>query len=423
MTTLKQALNEMRSQPVIGAVTLAGTAFAIFLIMIVVMINNVKIAPIGPESGRNRMLHEKHMDFRKLNGENRGSGDIGYKMARELYGDLESAEATAVYQSGTSRGSVRVAGQPPIRIDIRTTDDEYWRVFDHTFLSGLPFTPQDIENSSPVAIISEDVARRLFGTTDVVGREIIVNLFTRLTVAGVVRDVPTITGNAYASLWMPHSHNIINQDTYFDGMKATILARDKSDFPAIFAETERRKEMVNSRLKAEGIKIANHIVPLTQEESLLARWSNIGPDIESHRKQQLMVYLIMLLIPAINLSSMTQSRLRRRVSEMGVRRAFGCTRLRLINSIITENFLITLAGGLIGLVLSVAFAGLLADTLFVNHEVINTDTHVDITMLLNWHTFLFAMIFCFLLNLISSGLPAWRAARVNPVRAIGGLQK
>ena len=181
--------------------------------------------------------------------------------------------------------------------------------------------------------------------------------------------------------------------------------------------------MVNSRLKAEGIKIANHIVPLTQEESLLARWSNIGPDIESHRKQQLMVYLIMLLIPAINLSSMTQSRLRRRVSEMGVRRAFGCTRLRLINSIITENFLITLAGGLIGLVLSVAFAGLLADTLFVNHEVINTDTRVDITMLLNWHTFLFAMIFCFLLNLISSGLPAWRAARVNPVRAIGGLQK
>ena len=109
MTTLKQALNEMRSQPVIGAVTLAGTALAIFLIMIVVMINNVKIAPIAPESGRNRMLHEKHMDFRKLNGENRGSGDIGYKMARELYGDLESAEATAVYQSGTSRGSVRVA--------------------------------------------------------------------------------------------------------------------------------------------------------------------------------------------------------------------------------------------------------------------------------------------------------------------------
>ena len=50
MTTLKQALNEMRSQPVIGAVTLAGTALAIFLIMIVVMINNVKIAPIAPEA-------------------------------------------------------------------------------------------------------------------------------------------------------------------------------------------------------------------------------------------------------------------------------------------------------------------------------------------------------------------------------------
>ena len=103
-----------------------------------------------------------------------------------------------------------------------------------------------------MAIISEDVARRLFGTTDVVGREIIVNLFTRLTVAGVVRDVPTITGNAYASLWMPHSHNIINQDTYFDGMKATILARDKSDFPAILPKQSAARRWSTADLRPKA---------------------------------------------------------------------------------------------------------------------------------------------------------------------------
>lgn len=413
----------MRTQPVIGTVTLAGTALAIFLIMIVVMLNNIKVMPIAPESGRDRMLHEKHMDLRTTTGENRGSSNIGYKIGRELYGDLKNAEATTIYQETLQRGSLRVAGGPTVRVDIRHTDNYYWRVFDHTFIAGKPFTRHDMDNSVPVAVISEDVARRLFGTTDVAGREILLNLFTKLTVAGVVRDVPTITDNAYASLWLPLDNATITSDDPFGAMTVTILARDKSDFPALLNETERRKDAVNSRLKADDRAIADHIVPLPQEEVRLARWSNIGPDIESHRRQQLMVYLILLIIPAINLSSMTQSRLRRRISEMGVRRAFGCTRSRLISTIFTENLIITLAGGALGLLASVVFASLLADTLFVNHSFIATNTRVNVPMLLNWHTFLAALAFCFVLNIISSCIPAWRASRVNPVRAIGGLQK
>ena len=45
---------------------------------------------------------------------------------------------------------------------------------------------------------------------------------------------------------------------------------------------------------------------------------------------------------------------------------------------------------------------------------------VDITMLLQWDTFLWAFFFCFVLNLLSSGLPAWKASRNGIVNAISG---
>lgn len=120
---------------------------------------------------------------------------------------------------------------------------------------------------------------------------------------------------------------------------------------------------------------------------------------------------------------MTQSRLRRRVSEMGVRRAFGCTRLRMVRDIVTENLIVTLAGGLIGLLSSLIAVWMFADMLFTGSLAKGGTVAVAPEMLLQWSTFGWALLFCFLLNLLSSGLPAWRAARMNPTDAIGGQPK
>lgn len=42
-----QAWAQLRQQPMISAVTIAGTALAIFLIMLVVMMQQVKVAPFA----------------------------------------------------------------------------------------------------------------------------------------------------------------------------------------------------------------------------------------------------------------------------------------------------------------------------------------------------------------------------------------
>lgn len=45
---------------------------------------------------------------------------------------------------------------------------------------------------------------------------------------------------------------------------------------------------------------------------------------------------------------------------------------------------------------------------------------VDASILVHASTFGWALLFCFILNLLSSGIPAWRASRMNIVEAIGG---
>ena len=53
----KQALAQLRQHPLISVISIAGTALSIFLIMLVVMLQQVKVAPFSPESNRNRNLN------------------------------------------------------------------------------------------------------------------------------------------------------------------------------------------------------------------------------------------------------------------------------------------------------------------------------------------------------------------------------
>ena len=45
---------------------------------------------------------------------------------------------------------------------------------------------------------------------------------------------------------------------------------------------------------------------------------------------------------------------------------------------------------------------------------------VDASILLHASTFGWALLFCFVLNLMSSGFPAWKASRIGIVNALGG---
>lgn len=156
--------------------------------------------------------------------------------------------------------------------------------------------------------------------------------------------------------------------------------------------------------------------PLSQEVSVNTPWANLGPDMGSVYRRKLIVFSILLIVPAINLANMTHSRLRRRNEEIGIRRAFGARRGLILRDIFLENLVITLIAGILGLILSVIFGLIWKENIF-------GASRVDAGMILHWSTFGWALLFCFLLNFISAGLPSWKASRINVVNALGGKTK
>ena len=100
--------------------------------------------------------------------------------------------------------------------------------------------------------------------------------------------------------------------------------------------------------------------------------------------------------------------------EIGLRKAFGATGQNLLMQILSENFVLTLIGGVIGIGLSMV--------LLVVGKPFMLSENVSLTapMLVKPGLFISALIFTFLLNILSAGIPAWRTTRQPIVEALKG---
>ncbi len=428
----RQTFSQLHSQRMLASIAISGTALSIFLIMVVVMIQDVKTASFSPESRRDRFLHANagsittNLDDLPVSDNlYESNGSISYQTAMEQFGKLKTPEAVTIYSTSVSSYVASLPGRPSTGIETRATDGNFWKVFDFTFISGKPFTQADFEAASPLAVLSESAARRIFGSADVAGQSFEVNHLP-YRVSGVVKDVSTLADHAYAAMWLPMTTTSDFIDTWMNGWMGrcavTILAKDASDFDKIRSEYEKRVEEMNKSMRSEGWKFITRNRPYTQAKDSILKSANIEPDEDADRRQRWIVYLILLIVPAMNMNGMTESRLRQRVEEIGVRRAFGCSRRQLFLQLLWENLVVTVAAGVIGWLLSVVFAYMCSSFIF-SSPMYSASPTIDISVLLNVSTFLWALLFCFVLNLLSTGIPSFRASRTNVVNALKGHQQ
>ncbi|MCI1779873.1 MAG: ABC transporter permease [Bacteroidales bacterium] len=421
---IKQAWAHLRQEPLVGSITIVGTAIAIFLIMLVVMLQQVKYEPFPPESNRGRMLHAKYISTKTKKWT--VSGPMDKKTAETLYKSLKTPERVTLYSCDVSQTAVSSPeSKKSFVADLLKTDADFWKIFDFDFIHGKPFDSVSFASGLHKAVISEGISRRLFGTDDAEGYEINLN-HSIYTVSGVVKTVSTLATTAYAQIWIPYtSTNYKNEEEaeQFSGpFSVAILAKNRKDFPAIRKECKAKAATLSNLLDKRGITLITCNRPYDQKKEYLATdYSNKEAELWPVYKRQILIFLILLFVPAINLGSMAHGRLRRRTVEIGIRRAFGCTRRKIITDIITENFITTLIAGILGLALTVAFAYLGADLLFSQpySETFNLPT-VNLSIIMHKSTFAAAIIFCFILNFLFSYIPARAASRTAIVNALEG---
>ena len=120
--------------------------------------------------------------------------------------------------------------------------------------------------------------------------------------------------------------------------------------------------------------------------------------------------LLFMLLPAINLINLNISRILERSSEIGVRKAFGATSLDLVGQFLLENVVLTLTGGLIGLLASTWVLDI------INRSGVIPHSHFHV----NARVFVVAIALSILFGAISGVYPAWRMSRLDPVDALQG---
>lgn len=426
---LKRVCHNLQQDQVVTIVSILGTALSIFLIMIVVLMKGVQILPFSPESNRNRILHGDCISYTNADNhddsQNLSCGILSEPTAKALYTSLKTPEAVSIFQSSPDQTLISSYGTVPLSADLKQTDDSFWRIFDFNFLSGKAYNKSDFNSAQKKAVISEQIARRLFGNINVVGRNITIN-HSPYHICGVVREVSNLAESAYSQIWIPYSTTNIASDTWGahelgGSFSVAILAYNKKDFPKIKAEFNTRSAAFNAKLKTENIKIIDQENPHTQFEKSITPYSNGKPERGRFYRQGAFILFILLLIPAINLSSMTQSRLHRYMTEIGIRRAFGCHRSQILNDIIIENLILSTIAGFVGLLLCLLFAYFGSDFIFTKNWIEDMGhPTISLSVLLNPILFLLAFLFCFVLNLISSIIPAWQASHVQIINAING---
>ncbi len=418
---IKQILYEIRRQPLISGVTFVATVLSVFLIMIVVIIQRVSVVPFSPESCRDRMLVGQYIHMRTEGGE--WSGGASLMLSRKLYEGLDGVEHVSYIERFLNPLLVKGSTENSFTAESRKVDADFFKIFDHPLISGRYFTSDEYEAHLPVAVISESTARKAFGTVDCENMTILID-HRKFTVTGVVKDNSRLATTASGDIFVPHDapapqsseNNKLND--YFGPISAVLLVKEGVDFQSIRDQVKSRYAIIDTEVKPLGCSTVYHESPYDQETlSTGMHGSNATPDASGARKSRYFIYAILLIVPAINLSSLLHSRMRRRVAEIGVRRAYGCTRLRVIADIIWENFLITLAGGIVGVALGVIFA-MTYSGLYEDMDTYGSNLTPALSAVINWSTITIALCVCFILNLISASVPAWQASRINPVEAI-----
>jgi len=427
MNYFKQIYFEMKHQKMMTWVSISGTALAIFLIMVVVIADSVYSVEAAPESKRSRILYGQGMHLVTSDGD-WSQIMLAYDVARKLYEGLDGVEM--VSYDGTfwdSETNVNVPGKNAFPMQKLVADANIWKVYDYTFIDGRPFSAAEAESQTRTAVLTRSAARKLFGEEKVSGRAIEVATYP-YTVVGVIADPVSVMPQSYADILLPFNPALSQPEgdsgpeRWFGNVKVRLLAAENAEAENIKAQVKKRYARLEPEAKKMDLSLKYHQQPYTSREMGLGDFgSNTDPDTESHDVSNAVILALLVLLPAINLSSMTRSRLRHRVSEIGVRRAFGASRKSIIRQITSENFIITLTGGVIGLALSFLFIALFSHAFFQfggDFGMINS--RPSLGMIFNWKIFFFALVMCFVLNLLSATVPAWKAAKVQPAEAISG---
>ncbi|HEY6351022.1 MAG TPA: ABC transporter permease [Candidatus Angelobacter sp.] len=263
----------------------------------------------------------------------------------------------------------------------------YFTTMGISLMSGRDFTRNDNETASPVAIVNQKMVEQYWNGVDPVGKRLQVK-GQSMQVVGVARNSKYQT---FSEAPKPFFYVPLRQSF---ATRSTLNIRTSRDPEAISAALYREIQALDDNLApAEVISLREHVnrSALSSQNVAVALLSIFGG--------------LALLLAAVGLYGVMSYAVSQNTRELGLRMAFGARTSDLIRLVMSHGLALTIGGVFVGAVAALLLTRQIASLLYkVNPR--------------DPFAFGLALVVMTIISMSACFVPAWRASRTDPVRAL-----
>jgi putative ABC transport system permease protein len=324
---------------------------------------------------------------------------------RGLPGVRSAGVASTLPLSGSAQSSGHViqdrplpTGAPPPGLWFGYAGEGYFEALGIPLLAGRTLTRADQETRARVAVVNQAVARHFWPRGDALGKRLRPAAEEEsgsepwYTIVGIVGDVRN-RDLAMAPDEMVYYPLLGQGDDAWTVRQANVVMRTRVAPESLASEVRSAVGSVNPNVPVSAVQSMEQILRRSQARMIYSVLMFV------------LATAVAMVLAAVGIYSFVSYVVSQRTAEFGVRMALGARARDLRWLILRESLAIALAGGLVGLLGALALTRWLGSLLF---EISPLDPL----------TFILMPLLLLALVLLSSALPAERAARVDPVKAL-----
>jgi len=310
--------------------------------------------------------------------ERQAGTDVIYASTVQLIGDVTAG--------GRTYENAAISGATPTLADLR----------DLGIVRGRFLQSHEADRGAQVAVIGADVADALFPETDAVGQAVRI-AGRRFEVVGVQQRLGSSGGTSLDRfVWMPL---VTFERIYGQAPTLSIFVRPKDGIEIDTAESVARTALRAKRQLQPGVPDNFDVLTPEAARSFVLRIS------ERVGAASIPISAMALLAAIVVITNTTLVSVTQKTREIGVRRAVGASRGQIMREVVAESIIVSLAGGLVGSILTAGAVSLLAG-------VLKFDVVVRLT------TVAWAVGAAALSGLVAGYYPARRATRIDVISAV-----
>ena len=288
-------------------------------------------------------------------------------------------------------------------------DSHYLNVYGYQVKSGRGFTQKDFDSFRKVVLVDTTAVTNLFGGADPVGASIEISgdVFTVVGVVALAEEFePTI--NSLNDYWM-----------YADTSSGSIYL-PLAAWPTVYQFDEPQNVAIkvkNTDVMTSAGKAAADLLTERQimdpdnstfdyrSQDMLEQAQQLQSMSESTNAQLIWIASISLLVGGIGVMNIMLVSVTERTSEIGLKKAIGAKKKRILFQFLTEAAVLTSLGGIICVASGIGLAQLIS-------RMMQIPVAVDVTAIV------ISVVFSMLIGVIFGLLPAVKAANLNPIEAL-----